>query len=304
MRLKIRGIRLPTARLPWDNGAPPQPPRNGPKTLPDDPDLSHIESIYDALDAGDPEAALALTRHAIRESPVPDPVLRYLCGRALMELDRAAEAASELALALELDPDDPEFRVYAAWALFRSCRFDEAQATLGTDARAGIRLPETHYVRALLAERRGDLASAERGFDKAARLDPTGFPRPARLLPDEFERQLAAARAELREPFRGHLDRVDVIVDDLPADALLLDSDPPLDPEQLLGLFVGVPLDEVSSFSPGGELPPRIFLFKRNLERFASGAPELAEQIRVTLYHELGHYLGMDEEELENLGYG
>lgn len=274
------------------------------RAVPDDSDLARIESIYDALDAGDPEAALALTRQGIRESPVADPVLRYLCGRALMELDRAGEATAELALAVELDPDDPEFRAYAAWALFRACRFDEAQATLGADAKGGIQLPETHYVRALLAERRGDLAGAEHGFDKAAQLDPAAFPRPSRFSPDEFEQQLAAARADLREPFRGHLDRVDVIVDDLPADGLLLDSDPPLDPEQLLGLFVGVSLDEASSFSPGGELPPRIFLFKRNLERFASGASDLAEQIRVTLYHELGHYLGMDEEELEDLGYG
>jgi predicted Zn-dependent protease with MMP-like domain len=45
-------------------------------------------------------------------------------------------------------------------------------------------------------------------------------------------------------------------------------------------------------------------LFKRNLERSAGDAAELAEQIRVTLYHELGHYLGLDEDALEDLGYG
>ena len=92
-------------------------------------------------------------------------------------------------------------------------------------------------------------------------------------------------------------------VDDLPADSLLRAEQPPLDPE-LLGLFVGVPLSEQSSFSPGGELPPGILLFKRNLERLALQPAELIEEIAITVYHELGHYLGLDEQELEDLGFG
>ena len=63
---------------------------------------------------------------------------------------------------------------------------------------------------------------------------------------------------------------------------------------------------EVARFTlpdrPGaGELPPRILLFRRNLERFAAGEGDLREQIAITLYHELGHYLGMDEDDLERV---
>jgi predicted Zn-dependent protease with MMP-like domain len=54
----------------------------------------------------------------------------------------------------------------------------------------------------------------------------------------------------------------------------------------------------------GGELPPTIHLFRRNLERIATDADDLAEQITITLYHELGHYLGMEEDELEELDFG
>ena len=60
-----------------------------------------------------------------------------------------------------------------------------------------------------------------------------------------------------------------------------------------------MPLTERSVFSPGGELPPQILLFKRNLERCFSDRQELEREIAVTLYHELGHYLGMREAELE-----
>lgn len=272
------------------------------RAVPNDPDLQATEAIYDALDRGDPQVALELARAALGEYP-DDPVLLFLCGRALMELDRPDEAAGALLSAVKIDPDDREFRVYGAWALFRACRFDEA-ATLLAAGPADERLPEDHWVRALLAERRGEHDVADGGFVRAAALDPEGFPRPVRFAPDEFGRHLEAARAALDEPFRGHLERVGLIVDDLPDEALLREDDPPLDPEGLLGLFVGVPLGDSESFSPGGELPPRIYLFKRNLERFVADAADLVEQIRVTLYHELGHYLGLDEDELERSGYG
>ena len=69
----------------------------------------------------------------------------------------------------------------------------------------------------------------------------------------------------------------------------------------LLGLFDGVPLPETGE--DGVVLRPnRIFLFQRNLERMAATREELDEQIRVTLYHELGHYLGFEEEDMDDLG--
>ena len=48
----------------------------------------------------------------------------------------------------------------------------------------------------------------------------------------------------------------------------------------------------------------RMLLFKRNLEKIASSRAELIKQIRITVWHEIGHYLGKDEEELEKLGLG
>jgi len=92
-----------------------------------------------------------------------------------------------------------------------------------------------------------------------------------------------------------------VTVEDIPSEDVLLDGSPPLDPE-LLGLFVGVPLGEEGTMVAGGELPPRILLFQRNLERCFPDPDELRTEIRTTLYHELGHYLGMDEDDLERVG--
>jgi predicted Zn-dependent protease with MMP-like domain len=53
---------------------------------------------------------------------------------------------------------------------------------------------------------------------------------------------------------------------------------------------------------PWSHLPSSIVLYQRNLERFAESRAELVEQIGVTLVHEVGHFLGLDEEELYQRG--
>ena len=268
----------------------------------EDSDLQLIESIYDALDSGQPVQALALARRMLAGLPDDDPVLRFLAGRALMELDRADEATTELTRAVELDPDDAEFRTDLAECLYLRCRFDEAHEQALEASRLDDSSADALYVLALLLERRADTSEAEFHFARAAALDGERFPRPCRVDGPEFDRQVERARALLPVEFQQHLDRVGLIVEELPPETLLHEEAPPLDPE-LLGLFAGVAIDGNSYMSGGGELPPRIYLFKRNLERNVTEPDELAEQIRITLYHELGHYLGMDEEDLERAGY-
>jgi len=70
---------------------------------------------------------------------------------------------------------------------------------------------------------------------------------------------------------------------------------------RLLGLYVGVPLPERSAAS--AEAPDRIILYKNNLEEISFSADDLKEQIRQTLWHELGHYFGMKEKQIRRRGY-
>ena len=273
------------------------------KDAKNDRELAVIESIYEALDAGDPRTALRLAREDPDARTGDDPVLRFLAGVALSDLDRSGEAAEELAAAVALDPDDAEFRAGLALALFRCCRFDEARVHAERAVQLDAAHADGHVVLGLLLERVGDLDRAEEQLTIAADLDGERFPEPQRLTWDEFDRRIVAAREQLPPPFREHLERVGLIVEELPPDELLFEESPPLDPE-LLGLFCGVPLDAGTHLSAGGELPPRIYLFKRNLERFVPQRADLDREIAVTLYHELGHYLGLDEEELEELDFG
>lgn len=258
-----------------------------------------LERIYDALDAGEPETAEALVRDALMQG-IEDPVLHLLHGVALLDLDRPADAVKALGRAVELDPDDAEARANLALAHFRTRSFDAADSEAKAAAEADPDLPDAHVVQALLAERRGRNDEADQHLARAEKLDPERFPRPVRLSRAEFEAEVVRAGRKLPETFRQHLDAVALTVEDVPSDELLFDGEPPLDPE-LLGLFVGTALPDLAQFGGGMTLPPRILLFQRNLERHAQDTEDLRDEIAVTVYHELGHYLGLDEVELEEI---
>jgi len=261
-----------------------------------------VDAIAAALDRDDPETALDLAVDALRAADEPDAFLHYLAGRALLDLGRPDAAIGHLERSARIDPDDPDYAADFALALFRACRFDESLRRLDSpplaadDDRADLR-----ELRGLLLERRGRFDDADREFERAHALDPDGFPKPTRLARERFEDEVRRAAEQLPDSFRKHLDEVAVTVEDIPSTEILTDGDPPFDPAELLGLFVGTSLPELSHLGPGGELPPRILLFRRNLERYASDAEDLREQIAVTLYHELGHYLGMDEDDLARI---
>ena len=89
----------------------------------------------------------------------------------------------------------------------------------------------------------------------------------------------------------------------MPFPALVPPGDPGAVPPDLFGLFTGPDLHELAE-DHSAQLPPTIYLFQRNLERACPDTGSLREQIRVTLYHELGHLLGLDEDEVDAMGLG
>jgi predicted Zn-dependent protease with MMP-like domain len=90
------------------------------------------------------------------------------------------------------------------------------------------------------------------------------------------------------------------IADALRNVAVVVEDENPEDPD-LYGLFDGIPLIEGG---PGpGDLPSRIAIYRRPLEADFPDEDELRDEIRITVLHELGHYFGLDEDRLSELGY-
>ena len=255
-----------------------------------------IVAIAEALEAGDPALALERVREATA-SGGPDPVLDFFEGICHLELAAPFRAVEALARAVRDEPDDVDFRTNLALAQYRCCEFERARDTLGKALEIPEPIGDSLWVYGLLLEREGSYDEADAAFAEAERLEPERLPAPTKISEADFKAEILAAGAELPEDFRKHLDNVPVRLQPLPTDEQLTEDEPPFEPDELLGLFVGVPLGE--RLDGAVSLPPQILLFQRNLERACATREELHEQIRITLYHELGHYLGMDEDELE-----
>lgn len=274
-----------------------------------DPDVDpRFAAAADALDDEDYERAVELARKGARSARKEglrdlEADLRWLEGSALTELADPAAALARLDEALALAPDHLDAMLERAFALFELGRLDEARRQL-EDVLA--RAPDeawAHHQLGLVAERRGQAAEAERRFKRARALDPAAFPRPVTVSRAEFERLAEAALEDVPEAVRRYLANVPITVEDLPADDDLRACDPPLSPT-ILGLFRGAPYGQKSSSDPWSHLPSAIVLYQRNLERAVGSRDELEEQIAVTLVHEMGHFLGLSEEELHARGLG
>jgi len=90
------------------------------------------------------------------------------------------------------------------------------------------------------------------------------------------------------------------IVDALRNVAVVIEDENPEDPD-LLGLYHGVPLPERGDMA--GSLPDKISIYRIPLEESFPDPEELREEIRITVLHELGHYFGLDEDRIAELGY-
>ena len=118
----------------------------------------------------------------------------------------------------------------------------------------------------------------------------------------DFARYVEQALAELPEPFASHLEQITVEIKDRPTRKLLR-SVGLKDDELLLGLYQGVALPD-RSVQHSGVLPDRILIFQEDIELVSSTVAQLVDEIRTTVLHELGHHFGMDEDDLDEVGYG
>jgi predicted Zn-dependent protease with MMP-like domain len=118
----------------------------------------------------------------------------------------------------------------------------------------------------------------------------------------EFGRLVEAALAELPPRFAEHLQRVPVEIRDRPTPQQLKEVGLGKD-DLLLGLYVGTSLAD-QSVNHDYELPSVIYLFREDLELVSDSREQLQNEIRTTVLHEVGHYFGLDEAQLDALGYG
>jgi predicted Zn-dependent protease with MMP-like domain len=114
-----------------------------------------------------------------------------------------------------------------------------------------------------------------------------------------FERLVADALASIPRRFRDAMTNLAIVVEDEPARELLREMEIE-SPDTLFGLYQGTPLTE-RRWDYGNALPDRILLFQGPHEREADDEDDLVASIGETLIHEIGHYFGLSEEQIEEI---
>jgi predicted Zn-dependent protease with MMP-like domain len=116
---------------------------------------------------------------------------------------------------------------------------------------------------------------------------------------EHFVKVVEEVLDSIPQEFRSRIRNVAVLVEGMPPNQ----TSPSHSEHQrrlLLGLFHGVPTTRKSTFDlPTG--PDHIVLYQKNIEAVCSSEAEVREQIRLTVIHELGHYFGMDENQLKDV---
>ena len=112
------------------------------------------------------------------------------------------------------------------------------------------------------------------------------------LTEEEFEQLVVDELDALPDEMVDGLDNIVFVTEALPEDGTL----------DLLGLYDGVALTERGQYG-FGELPDRITLYKNNMQEHSADLDALRTRVRITLVHEIGHYFGLDDARLRELGW-
>jgi len=112
---------------------------------------------------------------------------------------------------------------------------------------------------------------------------------------EQFANLVEEVLDSLPEQFQNRIHNLAVLVEDYP----------PVDVARsrnglVLGVYLGVPATQKSVFDMS-QGPDRIVLYQRNIETVCSTEEEIRHEVRQTVLHELGHYFGMDEEQLKDV---
>ena len=114
---------------------------------------------------------------------------------------------------------------------------------------------------------------------------------------EDFGALVEQALAELPQPYARLARDISVVVEEEPPPEVLEDLE--LDSaDDLLGLYQGLSLAEESFFQSGGQQPPRIAIYRGPILRLCEAAEEVRREIRDTVVHELGHHVGLGDEEM------
>ncbi|HVK88586.1 MAG TPA: metallopeptidase family protein [Kofleriaceae bacterium] len=274
----------------------------------DDPMPRICIARLELKDLGDPDAALDTLEAAFdfidEEADLIEAI--YVKTEALLARDEPAAARETLAELASSAIDNEELALDLADLAIAAEDVPAAKTWIelarklaregdGTEEERAAFEAEALHTLGRAHEAAGDRAAMIEAWVGVLALDAKAPPGEVTVSEDEVERIALATLEELPATIRERLQRVPILIDDLPSEHLVRDGWDP----RILGIFQGTPMPDDGSAVPA---VTTILLFRKNLERFATDEDHLAEEIRITVLHETAHYFGLDDDDLEQLG--
>ena len=262
-----------------------------------------LELAWQLLDNGELDEAQKIVGKVLIAGPKGEDAIDayHLRGELLLERWKPREALLSLDTAAKGMPGDAHILAAKGDALFMLWQFDKAKQAHEAALRADTRHARAHRGMALALDRLGKHRIAAMHFERASDLEPGVYAVPPRLARPVFDRHARDAIDALPDEVKERLGPIGFLVADYPALAMIAEQPEEADPETL-GLFFGEEIPARYEERGLRFVPNHIHLFQRNLENISVDEDDLEEEIRTTVYHEVGHYLGYDEEGLDEIG--
>ena len=259
-------------------------------------------------DLGEHEQAVALCDELLAGNPELPRLDRgnegevyYLKAKAVFYLDDLEGALFLIRRAMKTAGEIPIYRAFDGQILFELARFEDARRSLETAVALDPESGHALYHLALVLERLGLDAEATRAPSRRpTRSTPSTTRCPCASTTTSSGARSSEAIDNLPRSIREYVEDVPVLVEDFPSQELLGDEN--VSP-QILGIYIGTPRTQAEQSAQPTDVT-RVILFKRNLEKICRDHDELIDQIQITVRHEIGHHLGLSEEDMERLGPG
>ena len=123
------------------------------------------------------------------------------------------------------------------------------------------------------------------------------------LTDEEFESAIHDALDTIPEEFLDELENVAIVMADEPEEEDFECDGYYTEEGDLLGLYDGIAMTERGDDYGFGDYPDTIMIFKGPHERLGLNRADTLEEIRMTVVHEIAHYFGMDEDQVDEMGY-
>lgn len=261
---------------------------------------SQLDAVAELLASNDLEQAWIFLEKLDHQFP-DSPDVQAMMGDAFMQEGDLEQALEAYDRTIELDPDWSDGLSARADCLVELGHVEEAAADVDKALKLDDQNPQAHWVMGILLELDGKFAESDEAYREAEQLDPEAFPVPVRVTRRAFDLAVKKAIARLPPDFKARMDGVDIYVKDLPEPTDHPDSG--LGP-LILGAFDGYMMTERRESDPWTQVPPRICLYQRNIERVCRTKDDLVKEIEITILHEVGHFFGLEDEDLQRLDLG